>query len=1205
MIKLKDLFQKPVDRRIEPVIHTGDLGDWELELEEYVLTNEITKHLESFFEAYNEPDRQNTGVWISGNFGCGKSHLLKMLSILLENRSTHGGSSAVDKFLPKCRDNSMLAGSVRKAAVDHPGQSILFNMGSMASEGGDQKQENSVLAIFTRVFNEKLGYFGKQPHIAQFEYELDRHGKLEAFKEAYLQISNGEPWEKGRESVLLRRTQVDEAYEEALGESRKNIIDDYRKSYQNSSADFAAKVADYIKRQGENFRLNFFVDEVGQYVASRAERMLTLQSIAEDLATVCDGRSWILITSQQSITDVAGHMGSAAHDEFSKIQGRFDVKLHLTSQDADEVIRRRLLEKRPESLPLLRQFYDQRSADFGASFDFIGGTTYVNYRAREDFIDNWPLVPYQFFLIRDILISLASSDAFQGRFSSTGERSMIRIFSKALGALTGDAADSMVPFNLIYDCLRSELNGDLQASIQTAERNLGDAFAKEVLKALFLVKYIDKTFVSTVHNMAILMIPCLGASIPDIQRQTGDALELLVAKHYARRSGERYEFLTDSERDLERQIQSLMPSTSELNKELGSAVYDDVLKLKGKIRYDYNTIAYNCAVKIDGQLRGHDYPLSINVVTPFNESVKSRGDAADLSRSPENKGTLIVFLDDDRRLFEDLVLYVRINRFNSQSGDRNSLGDDKYNILQSWTSKNKDRWNDVKSGIERLLCSCAFYWGGRQIEVSSTAAAERVIQAFQTVIKETYPNLALLPQGKIYTDKDLQECFSNQISTGIVTLTEAETEVLNAVRRDQQNAVTCTLDRLCEQFRKAPYGWADEATRYQVACLWSCAKAEIRSQGERVEGKALYDSLLNPAKRGGLTVLCQQEYDPRRIDVLRRFYRDLGGIDDPTQSARDVIACLRKKLNELSQNVALLLCKDSYEFLKSLEPLGHTLREMAARSDGWFAEKLTEEAIEKLLDARENYLDPISNFMNNQNNVADYNRARRFLSDPNLNGMPEEAHKELADLLNDPKLYSGGKIKQLNQAREELEKSVEKFLKERRAEAVQEVESFLKSLKAEPGFDKLDALRQAELTEKPELLIGQLNREKTVFRISELLSDFTERGYNQLISRLQTMKKAMEEAARQKEKEKRNYRVAQDGGDPNNEQNPPNSVIIPLPPPVGPVDVKVKRLADFIMDMNVGGSSIVDNESDLKRCLAELEQTLQKALRDGWTIRLK
>ena len=85
MTTLKNIFEKPVGRLIEGVIKADDKASLRIEIEEYVLTKEVTNSLDSFLGAYNDYENAN-GVWISGFFGSGKSHLLKILALLLENR---------------------------------------------------------------------------------------------------------------------------------------------------------------------------------------------------------------------------------------------------------------------------------------------------------------------------------------------------------------------------------------------------------------------------------------------------------------------------------------------------------------------------------------------------------------------------------------------------------------------------------------------------------------------------------------------------------------------------------------------------------------------------------------------------------------------------------------------------------------------------------------------------------------------------------------------------------------------------------------------------------------------------------------------------------------------------------------------------------------------------------------------------------------
>ena len=149
-MKIKQLFEKQIDRPIEGVIHADDARQLRLEVEEFVLTQQIESRLAVFLDAYNDPAGKTNGAWIYGFYGSGKSHLLKMLALLLENREL-GGNKTLDLFVTKTEDE-ILKSDMRKA-VAIPSKSILFNIDQKAPVINKQ-QVDALLAVFVKVFDE-------------------------------------------------------------------------------------------------------------------------------------------------------------------------------------------------------------------------------------------------------------------------------------------------------------------------------------------------------------------------------------------------------------------------------------------------------------------------------------------------------------------------------------------------------------------------------------------------------------------------------------------------------------------------------------------------------------------------------------------------------------------------------------------------------------------------------------------------------------------------------------------------------------------------------------------------------------------------------------------------------------------------------------------------------------------------------------------
>ena len=127
---IKNILQKDIERKINGVVKadSNEKDTVITELNEYVVTEEIRERLTKFFDKYvdsiNFPT-EDMGVWISGFFGSGKSHFLKMIGHILENK-TYDGKKVVDFFKDKI-DDAILMGNIEKAS-EIATDVILFNI---------------------------------------------------------------------------------------------------------------------------------------------------------------------------------------------------------------------------------------------------------------------------------------------------------------------------------------------------------------------------------------------------------------------------------------------------------------------------------------------------------------------------------------------------------------------------------------------------------------------------------------------------------------------------------------------------------------------------------------------------------------------------------------------------------------------------------------------------------------------------------------------------------------------------------------------------------------------------------------------------------------------------------------------------------------------------------------------------------------------
>ena len=256
---------------------------------------------------------------------------------------------------------------------------------------------------------------------------------------------------------------------------------------------FTKWVKEYLDTKGPEHRLLFFVDEIGQFVGQDGHLMLNLQTIVENLGVACNGRAWGIVTSQEDIDTVLGSLSSARTNDFSKIQGRFKTRLSLSSANTDDVIQSRLIEKKPEVQGELKALY-RKNADIlknQLSFSRTGMTLY-SYRSDDDFVRNYPFIPYQFQLLQKVFETIRKAGA-TGLHLSRGERSMLDAFQYAGKIAANKDFGVLVPLYWFYPSIESFLDTSVKRTIdQAKEKPTLNEFDIFVLQTLFMIRYVNE-----------------------------------------------------------------------------------------------------------------------------------------------------------------------------------------------------------------------------------------------------------------------------------------------------------------------------------------------------------------------------------------------------------------------------------------------------------------------------------------------------------------------------------------------------------------------------------------------------------------------------------------------------------------------------------------------------------------------------------------
>jgi hypothetical protein len=1096
MIMLKTLFQKPVNRPIEGVIKADDGASLRLEVEEYVLTNEVEKRLGDFLDVYNNYSGAN-GVWISGFFGSGKSHLLKLLALLLENRMVEG-ASVLDLFLSKCGDNEILKGDLKKAA-SIPSKSILFNIDQKA-DVISKSQVDALIAVFVKVFDEACGYYGKQPYIAQFERDLDHDGLFTQFREVFKKQA-GKDWEWGRQRSARVASDVDAAYKTVTGEATKDILDKYRSDHRLSIEDFAEQVNAYIDKQGKDFRLNFFVDEVGQYIAENTKLMTNLQTVAESLATKCRGRAWVFVTAQEDMNSVVGEFGKQQSNDFSKIMARFANRMKLTSADVEEVIRKRLLLKNEEGVELLSKVFHEQQNNFKTLFDFADGAqTYRNFIDREHFIHSYPFIPYQFVLFQSAIQNLSQHSAFEGKHSSVGERSMLGVFQQVAVKIGDHKVGQLATFDLMFEGIRTALKADSQRAIQLAERHLDNPFAVRLLKALFLVKYI-KEFRATVRNLCVLMCEEFDQELPVLRAKVEEALNLLEQQTYLQRNGELYEYLTSEEKDIESEIKNTEVEATAVADELAKIIFDEIIKDR-KIRLPESGQDYPFTRKLDERLHGREQELAIHIISPFHENA----DNEDLlSMQSMGKNELLFIMPPDDRLVRDLLMYKRTQKYVGQNTSISQRQNVK-NILVSKGTQNQERYAEIRQSVQQLLGKASIFVSGTRLDIGGEDPVSRICKGFSELINRTYPNLRML-RGIQYREEQVPLILAD--SQGVLegveaaSLPEPEQELISAIQSNNRGGVRTTLKNLIERFGQKPYGWDYAAILCTLAKLCARGKVEVRIDGNILENTELANALRNTQRHANVILEPQVEFTAAQVRRMKEFFEDFFDAPPRATEARALGKEFGEALKARVETFALLVVRTvEYPFLSQLGPAVEMLKEVSRKPYTWHLTELAKQE-NSLLELKESLLDPVIKFINGPQKTV-YDRARALIQtqEPNFTALVSSDPEEIHSIMADPECFKGPRMQQLKILTDRVEKEIAESVKTESDEAVKSIVSMQDRMQSMDEFARLNADQKSQLALVFANCRKQVENAKLMAVIRDTVRRFEEKEYQALLARM-------------------------------------------------------------------------------------------------------
>ena len=388
MSKNLDLFEK--DPRTHTLLNQGvakvtsGQSAAELDTLRYELTNFVcdgqyadglVRILSTYLGHLDKPEQP--GVWVSGFFGSGKSHLVKMLQHLWTDFEFPDKAKArgVTKLPSEVKDHLKELTNASKRA-----NGLHAAAGTLGAGAGDSIRLELLGIVFKSVG------LPEQYARAGFLLWLREEG-LEAGVRTFVAKANGE---FDRElanlyvSDLIARAILDARPDFAAKPADVKLLlqKQFPKVTDISIEDMIEKIKQAIGKKGKLPCTLIVLDEVQQYIGDDVNRSKAVQDIQEQCCSRLGANVLFVATGQNALSGIP---------LLQRLQGRFPVTVELQDTDVEQVTREVVLKKKPSAEPGLKSLLDAHSGEIERQLS----ATKIAFTSRDRslLVKDYPILP--------------------------------------------------------------------------------------------------------------------------------------------------------------------------------------------------------------------------------------------------------------------------------------------------------------------------------------------------------------------------------------------------------------------------------------------------------------------------------------------------------------------------------------------------------------------------------------------------------------------------------------------------------------------------------------------------------------------------------------------------------------------------------------------------------------------------------------------
>ncbi len=839
-MKLQEIYKKDITRNVNPAVYMEDINPEtaKIEIREYVFTDEIIKQMYDLLSAIKERKFSQDGIWVSGYFGSGKSHFLKYVSYCLHK-------DYQKEALQRLEDET-----VARDPLEHPESNIniepseirdlcnwfkaaevetlRFNLGKRANEDEDEAQRaKSFVSLFWNAFNGYLGYNHYNIHMAMLlERLLDQRGVYEAFKQSIAE-KTGMNWLEESETIIIALPGI---IAETVKELAPDLqVDDILEKIKSNGVtisveSFTTMLKNFIAKKGDNYRLLFIADEVSMFIANNQRLLLQLQSIVEELHSTCNDKIWVACSAQQELTEILDNCQiNKQNPQYGQITGRFPVKVSLKSTKLEYITQQRILEKDANAQIELGKLYDAKKIAITEQFSSLP-KGYSKFTDRQNFIDFYPFVPYQFGLVTKVFDEFQNKEFIEVEVKGN-QRSVLRVTHATAQNTKDQPVGTFISFDQLYEPMFAQLINKGTNAISTAESVIetypnGVDFGRRVVRILFMICNLsdsDKAvFSATSANIVTLLMQDVDTQKQVLVDKVNDVLNYLVQNNVLQEiqspgKATIYQFYTDDEREVVTAIKH-----QNIDNNFMATMLEGIFRKYSGIAMRESYMTSN--MMIGANIMNKNFWAAPNA-TVFVEFVLENNypDVANFTfNNPNNK--LVFFLADlyanNTALKNEFYWYCQVSKYLSENIASSQEREATQNLFRNKSKATLER--SIVPQFEKMFDECPVISGQHDIPMNATKGNQRYKFAIQRHLGNIYTFAAMVNSPSIPKDSSsLRAAILKPKSPGeydMKPLSDPESELDNYLNRQGSNPVS--VKDIVEKFAGIPYGWNEICTLY-------------------------------------------------------------------------------------------------------------------------------------------------------------------------------------------------------------------------------------------------------------------------------------------------------------------------------------------------------------------------------------------------------